>query len=110
MTIRKVRANSVYIYEPVLIDLLHGPTGLAAGTRVRVKNLAGCPPANTMGHCHVVDASTGTFIGMVCCNSLQHVEAEVELNRLREEMERSRCSECGLTGGQHLEGCPNNKH
>jgi hypothetical protein len=67
----RVRAGSVYIYKPVGMDL-YSPAnlGIAEGQKVRVVNLYGCPKANTMGHCHVNDANTGVFLGLVLCNSL----------------------------------------
>jgi hypothetical protein len=46
--------------------------GLQRGDVVRVVNLHGCPPANTMGHCHV-ETLAGEFAGLVFCNSLQRV-------------------------------------
>jgi len=68
----KVRVNSVYRYNPVLMDLLHKPYGQPeVGQLLRVVNLHGCPRANTMGHCHVVDAASGAFMGLICCNSLE---------------------------------------
>lgn len=72
---RKVRAGSKYVYSPVLIDKIDGRTGLVEGDVVQVVNLRGCPPANTMGHCHVnavasVHCENGKFAGLVCCNSL----------------------------------------
>src|SRR5258708_38933697 len=69
----KVRANAVYRYSPVLLDQIDGRTSLHSGDVVRVVNLPGCPRANTMGHCHVADSTTGHFIGLVCCNSLEPV-------------------------------------
>jgi hypothetical protein len=71
----KVRANSVYYYHPNLLDRCDARTDLKSGDTVRVVNLQGCPRANTMGHCHVADPSTGQFIGLVHCNSL-HTKAE----------------------------------
>lgn len=69
---RKVRVNSIYRYEPVLIDRLHAPFGNPQpGQLVRVVNKYGCPPANTMGHCYITDAENGEFLGLVCTNSLQ---------------------------------------
>ena len=41
----------------------------AEGTKVRVCAPFGCPPPNTMGHCHV-ESLEGEFIGLVSCNSL----------------------------------------
>lgn len=66
----KVRAGSVYVYHPALIDAIDGRTSLVSGDVVRVVNLPGCPKANTMGHCHVADMTTGQFIGLVCTGSL----------------------------------------
>lgn len=71
----RVRARSFYIYRPVMLDVLHPPYGvqigiLAPGDTVRVVNLHGCPPANTMHHCHI-QTESGEFAGMVCTNSLQ---------------------------------------
>jgi len=71
----RVRANSVYYYVPNLLDRCDALTTLKSGDTVRVVNLYGCPKANTMGHCHVADPSTGQFIGLVHCNSL-HTKAE----------------------------------
>jgi hypothetical protein len=51
----KVRVNSTYVYTPAWIDRNHP---IARGDLVRVINLHGCPPANTMGHCYVVRADT----------------------------------------------------
>ena len=63
----KVRVNSLYRYQPVLID---HDVPLETGTIVRVINLHGCPPANTMGHCYIEHLG-GEFIRLVCTNSLQ---------------------------------------
>ena len=70
----RVSVNSYYRFEPVSIDVWNPPHGtkagiLAKGDTVQVKNLPGCPRANTMGHCHIV-TTAGTFAGLVCCNSL----------------------------------------
>lgn len=66
----KVRANAVYVYRPCMIDVIDGRTSLTSGTKVRVKNLRGCPPCNAMGHAHVVHPETGEFIGLLCTASL----------------------------------------
>jgi hypothetical protein len=71
----KVRAGSVYIYHPNLLDIADARTSLKSGDSVRVVNLPGCPKANTMGHAHVEDVNTGAFIGLVHTNSL-HTKAE----------------------------------
>ena len=70
----KVRNLSIYTYQPVLIDKVNPPYGtlsgiLNPGDKVRVKNLHGCPKANTMNHCHI-ETLDGKFAGLVCCNSL----------------------------------------
>ena len=72
---KKVRVNAVYAYDPVLLDVIDGRTGLKKGDKVRVVNLPGCPKANVMGHCYVANPATGQFIGMVCVGSLKRVEA-----------------------------------
>jgi hypothetical protein len=41
-----------------------------AGQRVRVVQLPGAPKPNTMGHCHIADAASGDFLGMVSVWSL----------------------------------------
>jgi hypothetical protein len=66
----KVRANTVYVYRPCLLDVTDGRTNLTTGTKVRVRNLRGCPPCNAMGHAHIVHPETGEFIGLVCTASL----------------------------------------
>ena len=70
----KVRANSVYTFDPVPWDQIDPPYGvqqgiLERGDRVTVKNLPGCPKANTMSHCHIQTMS-GEFAGLVHVNSL----------------------------------------
>lgn len=68
----KVRAGSTYTYNPVLIDRTDPPYGKPQpGQLLRVVNLHGCPRANTMQHCHVVDAKTGDFVGLVHTSSLE---------------------------------------
>ena len=70
MATRRVRAGARYIYDPVMLDVVHPPYNLEPGDVVTVVNLHGCPKANTMGHCHVNKAD-GTFGGLVCTNSLK---------------------------------------
>jgi hypothetical protein len=53
-----------------MLDMIEGRTNLTSGTKVRVKNLRGCPPCNTLGHAHVVHPETGQFLGLVCTASL----------------------------------------
>lgn len=67
----RVRTNATYTYNPVGLDLWHvNRCGLTAGDRVKVVNLPGCPPCNTMGMAHVNDAATGEFRGLVLTASL----------------------------------------
>ena len=66
----KVRVNAVYQYDPCMMDMLDGRTGLKKGDTVKVINLPGCPKANTMGQCYVGTVPEGKFIGMVCTGSL----------------------------------------
>lgn len=68
----RVRANSLYRYEPVGIDRFHdaGALMVPRGTIVRVINLPMAPKCNTMGQCHI-EHEDGTFIGMVSVHSLQ---------------------------------------
>lgn len=70
----RVKAGKVYQYDPVPMDRFfsHGAIDLPKGTQVRVVNLPSCPPCNTMGQCHI-EHLDGTFIGMVCTNSLVEV-------------------------------------
>jgi hypothetical protein len=75
MIAHRVRPGSRYKYVPVLWDVADPPYGvtrghLNTGDIVRVKNLHGCPPANTMGMCHI-ETLAGEFAGLVFCNSLQ---------------------------------------
>jgi hypothetical protein len=73
----KVRANYLYVYNPVLIDSIDPPYDIKRGDVVRVVNLPGCPKANTMGHCHVQHLD-GTFAGLVCCNSLTALKRRID--------------------------------
>lgn len=68
----RVRVNSIYRFNPAPID---GNSGIELGALVRVVNLYGCPPANTMGHCYVIPATNAkgdnsNFV-MVCTGSLE---------------------------------------
>jgi hypothetical protein len=68
---RKVVPGRTYRYNPVRFYIWDARTGLEPGEIVTVVvNLPGCPPANTMGHCHVYRLN-GTFAGLVLCNSLE---------------------------------------
>ena len=62
----KVRANRLYVYRPALFDVADPCLGareglLKPGHTVRVVNLPGCPPCNTMAHAHVENPETGDF-------------------------------------------------
>lgn len=89
----KVRAGSVYYYDPVPWDRITPPYGVQAGLlkpgdRVRVVNLPGCPKANTMRMCHIETESrakkdrqgrhVGEFLGLVMVASLSKEPPEPE--------------------------------
>ena len=68
----KVKAGRTYSYDPVGWDQLDRPYGdPIPGALLIVVNLPGCPPANSMNHCHVNFAESGNFAGLVHCNSLR---------------------------------------
>lgn len=64
----KVCVNSIYIYNPVGYDLFDPKVSIPAGSKVKVVNQRGCPPANTGGHCFV--EFNGKFQGLVLTASL----------------------------------------
>jgi len=66
----KVRTGGIYTFDPVGWDRFDPKTDLKPGERVKVLRLPGCPPPNTMGHCHVARKSTGKFAGLVSTASL----------------------------------------
>ncbi len=68
MATQKVRVGKTYTFDPVALDRFDGRTTLKKGDVVKVVNLRGCPPANTMGHCYV--EHNGQVAGLVHCNSL----------------------------------------
>ena len=68
----KVKANSYYKYNPVGLDRWDSRTNLESGDIVQVKKIPGCPPPNTMGHCHVY--FDGKFAGLVLTNSLEVIK------------------------------------
>jgi hypothetical protein len=77
MATTRVRVRSLYTYRPVGWDIWDRPYGeqagiLKPGDTVRVVNLNGCPPANTMGMAHI-QTREGVFAGLVLCNSLVKV-------------------------------------
>jgi hypothetical protein len=70
----RVKAKSVYTFEPCGWDVWDPPFGILSGLiksgdKVRVVKLRGCPAPNTMNHCHV-ETVDGRFAGLVSCNSL----------------------------------------
>jgi len=66
----KVRVGSVYTWVACMLDTLHPSIKrIADGTKVRVVNMKGCPPANTMNHCYA-ETLDGQWLGLVCCSSL----------------------------------------
>lgn len=69
----KVRVNSNYRYIASGWDRIRpvSNNSLSDGDIVKVINLPGAPPANTMGQCYVADPATGKFICMVSTSSLE---------------------------------------
>ena len=66
----KVRKNAVYEFHARGWDVFDRKSSIPQdGTLVRVIHPHGCPPPNTMGHCHV-ETLAGKFVGLVCCGSL----------------------------------------
>lgn len=70
----KVRVGGLYVFNAVGFDITDPKCSIPAGTVVKVKNMHGCPPANTMGQCYVFDKDTDKFIGMVSTASLSKRE------------------------------------
>ena len=66
----RVRKGQKVKYNPNMLDLIDPKTNLKKGDVVRVTHCHGCPPPNTMNHCHV-ETLDGKFIGLVSCNSLE---------------------------------------
>ncbi len=65
------RAGQLFTFTPVLGDLtMPEHYSATAGQKVRVVKLPGAPGPGVMGQCHIEDAKTGDFLGMVYCNSL----------------------------------------
>lgn len=64
-------------YFPTMLDRIDPKSNLKEGEKVRVIHPYGCPPPNTMGHCHVERVSDAQFGGLVCANSL-HTKEEME--------------------------------
>jgi hypothetical protein len=83
----KVQANREYIFYPNLLDRIDGRTQLIPGSIVRVVNLHGCPPANTMQHAHV--EFEGRFVGLVHTNSLHSKkDAQLVIDAIKRDIAR----------------------
>lgn len=116
---RKVRVGSMYVYKPVMLDLIDSHTGLVEGDIVKVINVHGCPPANTMGHCYVEAVrarriQAGQFAGMVCCNSLMNLK-EASLVESVKSFEQWQMSELADTLDRgfvvwQMAGCPTRRN
>lgn len=66
----RVKKNSVYVFKAAGWDIFDRRDNTPAnGSKVRVCHPYGCPPPNTMGHCHV-ETLDGQFIGLVQTASL----------------------------------------
>jgi hypothetical protein len=66
----KVRKGTVYEFRAVGWDIFDRNRNTPGnGMLVRVCHPRGCPPPNTMGHCHV-ETLDGEFIGLVSTASL----------------------------------------
>jgi hypothetical protein len=68
----KVRKGQKVRYNPNFLDATDARTNLQKGDIVKVTHCNGCPPPNTMGHCHV-ETLDGKFIGLVSTGSLEKV-------------------------------------
>lgn len=83
----KVRANSQYLYYPVLIDRIRPahPIALVPGDVVTVVNLHGCPKTNTLGHAYV--QLNGEFAGLVSTNSLySFADKQLVIDAIKRDM------------------------
>ena len=67
-----VRKGMVRTFRPSGIDVMMPEHYHAvAGQRVRVVQLPSAPKPGTMGQCHIEDANTHEFLGMVSVHSLR---------------------------------------
>ena len=66
----KVRTGQRVRFNPSMWDKIDPKTNLKGGEIVRVIKCHGCPPPNTMGHCHV-ETLDGVFLGLVQTASLE---------------------------------------
>ena len=75
VAMNRVTVGRVYQFRPNLFDELMSEHYTAVpGQIVRVVNMPGCPPANTMGQCHIEDVETKEFLGMCTVNSLEEMK------------------------------------
>ncbi len=68
----RVKTNALYRFKRHgwdMWDRKNAPD-ISDGTIVRVIRCHGCPPPNTMGHCHIATLE-GEFIGLVSTASLE---------------------------------------
>jgi hypothetical protein len=69
----RVRKGGRYVFWAEGLDRFDpAHKGLVNGEIVRVVHPHGCPPPNTMGHCHV-ENEQGEFMGLVWCGSLNEI-------------------------------------
>ena len=78
----KVRVGKKYIYNPCIWDIVDPPKqdpdcDRKKGDIVKVVNLRGCPPANTMGHCYI--EKDGKFAGLVSVHSLDDLPRDLRI-------------------------------
>ena len=78
----KVRKGQVLYYWPNGLDRMDARTDLKEFEQVKVIHPHGCPPPNTMGHCHV-ERMDGTFAGLVHTNSLHTEQSMKDAGKLK---------------------------
>lgn len=66
---KTVHVQSVYVYNPVMIDIIDCRNTAMIGEVVRVINLPNAPKANSMKHCYI-QSLNGDYRGMVHVDSL----------------------------------------
>jgi len=83
----RVRTNTEYIYYPNAMDRIDRRTSQVPGSIVRVVNLPGCPPANTMGHAHVT--YSGVLAGLLHTNSLHAMsDRQLVIDAIKRDMKQ----------------------
>lgn len=94
----RVRVNSTYVFKANGWDTFDSKHNgyLSDGDLVRVINLHGCPPANTMGQCYVrkVGDTSNAFV-MVSTGSLSIPANRKRANDLRSAKHEAMLA-CGL--------------